>query len=289
MSKVRHFDVAGINIRVHPIHEPFRYLALWKALWAQKTNVTHASHALMIGEYNVDTPGFIKGNFYRFLQVDTDAPWFDVDKHMKAADEDVGQVHIPPALKPNLTEIPYVLDLKRHCLYFVSHEQEMNLSPVIVDKLLKRLTGLPVIRKQFGDVDLTVLTDRGRVQEMLKMPVIRKLTITLERPNPAEEEDDETVYERLERRKLKSETHIYQKLKGEATINVDAEMHAQAENAMDNGLVEVVGKNLAGQPVKEASKDFPTKIKGTYTPTGMASQTLKDALLALVIDIGARK
>lgn len=282
MSKIRHFDVAGINIRVHPIHQPDEYKALWKALYSKKLHITHANNALMIGGFNADVPGVITGNFYRFLQVDVGAPWFDIEKHKKATDEEVDLVHIPPALKPNLVEIPYVLDLRKHRLYFVSHELDMNLAPYMVEKLLKRLTSNPGIVKRFGDVDLTVMTDKGKVLEMLRWPVIRKLTIKLERPNPIEEDDEETVLQRLERRRLKSETHIYQKAKGEKSINVDDEIQQQAEHAVDNGLVEVSGKDKAGQPGTVVSKDFPLKLKGTYTPTGLTAQTLKDALLHLV-------
>lgn len=284
MSKIRHFDVSGINLRVHTRHAPAEYASLWKDLWAKKIRVTHANNALMIGGYTLAESGYITGNFYRFLQVDADAPWFDIEKHKKADDEDVHQVHIPPALKPNLVEIPYVFDLKHHRLYFVAHEHEFNLSPVMVDKLLKRLTTLPSIVRRYGDVDLTVMTDRGKVDEMLKWPTIRRLTILLERPNPSEADDDETVFERLERRRLKSETHIYQKARGEESIVIDEEMKEQAANAIDNGFVEVAGRNLAGQPGKVSTSSFPLKLKGTYTPTGMAAQTLKDALLSLVKD-----
>lgn len=282
MSKARHFEVASINIRVHPVHKPEEYEALWKILYSKKVHITHANNALMIGGFKADTPGFITGNFYRFLQVDAGAPWFDIEKHKKAADEDVGLVNIPPALKPNLVEIPYVLDLKKHHLYFVAHELEMNLAPYLVEKLLKRLISSPSIVKRFGDVDLTVMTDKGKVLEMLRWPVIRKLTIKLERPNPVEEDDEETVLQRLERRRLKSEIHIYQKAKGELSINVDDEIQKQAAHASDNGLVEVTGKNPTGQPDTAVSKNFPLKLKGSYTPTGLTAQTLKDALLSLV-------
>jgi hypothetical protein len=289
MSARRYFDVSGINLRVHTKHASEEYAALWRDLFSKKKNVMHANNALMIGGYTSAGRDFITGNFYRFLQVDIDAPWFDIEKHKKAADEDVGQVKIPPALKPNLVEIPYVFDLRRHRLYFVSHEHDFNLSPIMVEKLLQRLTSLPSIVARYGDIDLSVLTDRGKVHEMLKWPVIRNLTIVLERPNPVEPEDDETVYERLERRRLKSETHSYQKARGEESIILDDEMRAQAENAINNGLVKVSGRNLAGEPGTVISSSFPLKLKGTYTPSGLTAQTLKDALLSLVKDLGAHR
>lgn len=281
--RIRHFDISGINIRVHTRHDPEEYAKLWAAIWRLRKSVSHASNALMIGESKRDRD-IIVGNFYRFLEVNIDDPWFDIDKHKKADEADVERVHIPPALKPNLTEIPYIFHLKTHRLYFVSHEQDVSVAPGMVQKLMERLTMYDSIKDKFGGVDLTVMTDRGKVAEMLKWPVIRRLTITLERPNPTEEEDDETVFERLNRRHLKSETHIYQKATGEKSIAVDDEMRAQAAHAADNGLVKVTGKNIKGEPDKAISKEFPLKIKATYEPSGPTAQTLKQALVHWVLD-----
>jgi hypothetical protein len=239
----------------------------------------------MIGEAHQDG-STITGFFYRFLEVDTSEPWFDIVKRKKADDEDVQQVNIPPQLKPNLVEIPYVFDLDKHCLYFVSHEAAADLSPQMVLKLLKKLTSIAKVKEKFGTVDLTVLTEHDKVAELLKWPVIRRLTIILERPNATEEEDDETVFDRLSRRRLKSETHVYQKEAGASTINIDDEMRAQAKSSIDHGVTEVAGKNIKGEPGKASSADYPLRMKAMYQP---GVQSLRQALIAFVLGLTKRK
>jgi len=274
----RNFDISGINIRVHTQHNAEEYAKFWSAIWKLRKSVTHASNALMIGESKRDGD-IIVGNFYRFLEVNKDDPWFDIHKHKKADESDVEKVHIPISLKPNLVEIPYVFHLNTHKLYFVSHEHDVGVAPAMVKRLLVKLTMYESVKSNFGNIDLTVLSDRGKVAEMLRWPVIRRLSITLERPNPIEEDDDETVFERLTRRRLKSETHIYQKATGEQTIVVDDEMRKQVDQAADNGTVTVSGKNIKGEQRKAISKDFPLTIKATYEPTGPTAQTLRQALI----------
>src|SRR5437763_14948764 len=116
----------------------------------------------MIGESKREGD-IITWNFYRFLEVNVEDPWFDIAKHKKADASDVEKVSIPPALKPNLTEIPYVFHLKTHRLYFVSHEQDVAVAPGMVKKLLEKLAIYESVKSQFGGIDLTVLTGRGKV------------------------------------------------------------------------------------------------------------------------------
>lgn len=286
MGRKINFDVSGVNIRVHTVHEPLEYVALWEAMNKTRSYIVHANNALMIGDLRYadkdDPHGLILGNFYRFLEVDLENPWFDIDKHKKAAEEDVDKVKIPVALKPNLTEIPYVFNPKTHQLYFVSKSSLASASPHLVHKLLSAICQKREISDKFNKVDLTILTDKGKVEEMLNWPEIRNLSIKIERPNPVDQDDERAVYDRLRARRLESETTIYKKASGESSIIPDEEMKARARIAANNGLVEVSGKNLQRVSDKASSSDFPLKLKGIYDSK---LQPLLDALKAVILNI----
>lgn len=286
MGRQKHFDVSGINIRVHTKHEAQEYVNLWEALLKTRSYVVHANTALMIGDVRYEDKknpeALISGNFYRFLEVDLDNPWFNIDKHKKATDEDVVQVNIPVELKPNLTEIPYVFNPKNHCLYFISKAAGTAASPRMVNKLLTTLCNSEKIFDQFKKVDLTILTDKGKVDEMLNWPEIRNLTIKIERPNPVDHDDERLIFERLQNRRVESETRIYKKASGETSIIPDQEMKDLAHIAANNGIVEVTGKNPMRSPDKATSSNFPLKIKGIYDSK---LQPLLDALKAVILNI----
>lgn len=283
MRVTRNFDVSGINIRVHSSHTPQEYSNLWKTLHAKRRFITHASNALMIGDVRSENPedptAPLFGYFYRFLEVDLDNPWFNIEKHKKASPTDVQAVNIPVELKPDLVEIPYVFDLRKHKLYFVSHETVADLSPQMVHKLLTRLTSYDDVRERFGRVDLTVMTDKGQVAEMLNWPVIRSLTIRIDRPNPTEEDDEAFFYDKLEARGAASEIRIYKKAPEAKTLVPDEEMKRLADMAADNGVVEISGVNPKRWSDKASSKSFPLRLKGNYDTTLF---TLMDAMKNLI-------
>jgi hypothetical protein len=290
MRNTRAFDVCGLNIRVHSEHKPTEYVALWTQLAETRQFVTHANTALMIGDvrYEDDSnpASRLYGYFYRFLDVDMDHPWFNIERHKKASEREVAGVSIPVELKPGLVEIPYMFDVVAHKLYFVAHETQADLSPRMVKKLLTALCSADDVVERFGTVDLTVVTDKGKVAELLKWPVIRTLTIELERPNPTDEEDEEYFYEKLAARRLASQTIIYKKAPEEITIVPDEEMKRLARVAANNGVVTVSGKNPQQESAKASSKEYPLALKGSYNP---AQQSLMDALKSLVYSILPKK
>jgi len=284
MRTTRAFDVSGINIRVHTEHSPQEYTELWRHLHKLRGTVTHLSNTLMIGEARQEEKGnpksLIYGNFYRFLDVKPDDPWFNIETRKKATDEDVDKVNIPLELKPNLVEIPYIFDVVKHKLYFVSKEKDISISPASILNLIEKLCYRTPIENRFGKVDLTVLSDKGEVADLLAWPVIRTLTIKIDRPNPNDYDDEAAFYDKLKRRNAESETRIYKKAASEMSLVPDEEIEALANIAADNGEVEVSGKDRRLNAGTASSKNFPLRIKAIYS-TGL--ETLRDALRVVVM------
>lgn len=285
MSRKKTLKVSGINIRVHTRHEPDEYVALWKALFRLKRAKRRGATATMIGMQRHLTEGVadssVFGYFYRFIEIDPDSPWFNIDTNRRAEPEDVAQVAIPRELKPNLTEVPYLFDVRRHKLYFASGGSGDSVSPGIVMSLLEELRSFPRIIERFGHIDLTVMSQTGLVDELLGWPEIRSMHIELERPNPTEFDDERRYFERLQRRNVSKETYGFTKTPGTPSIVPDAEMSAMIRLAVNNGEYKQRGISPAGVLEEASSKDYPLKEVGEYDPE---QQLESDAFIQFISD-----
>lgn len=269
MGKERSLRVGGLNIRVHTRHAADEYTALWNALHRLRQPTTRGVNALMIGSASSlneapDSP--LVGSLYRFTNINPDDPWFDIDEHKEADAEDVAEVKIPQKLKPNLKEYPYLFDVKRHKLFFKSGGHDGGISPSMVHRMLQNISARPRIVRRFGEVDLTVMTEKGALARMLMWPEIRQIQLVLERPNPTDFDDDQSFYERLKRRGLKKEVTTFVKAKEEATITPDQEMLKMFEIAVNNGRYTQKGRNAEGVIETVSSKQYPLEEATSYDP-----------------------
>lgn len=269
MGKERTLHVSGLNIRVHTKHAADEYAALWKALHRLRLPTTRGVNAIMIGSVSSlneapDSP--LIGSLYRFTNINPDDPWFDIDEHKEADANDIAEVRIPNKLKPNLKEYPYLFDIKKHKLLFKSGGHEGGISPLIVQKMLQNLSERPIIARRFGDVDLTVMTEKGVLERLLMWPEIRQIELVLERPNPTDFDDDQSFYDRLKRRSLKKEVTTFVKANEEKTIRPDPEMLKMFRIAVNNGKYTQKGMNAEGVIESAASTKYPLKEPTSYDP-----------------------
>lgn len=286
MARQRGFEVQCINIRVHTKHEASEYEALWKAVGRLRHPMKwRTGVALMIGESAKRVANHAEGfygQFYQFIEINQDDPWFDISKHKPADAEDVAQVSIPPNLRANLHEMPYFFDVCKHRLYFLVKAGKDSLSAPAVLKLLEELVEFVVVKERFGKVDLTIATEREAVEKLLDWPVLKRLTIRLERPNPTDYEDEQAVFEHLNAIGVKSEKREYQIADGRATIRPDREMRQLAVVAGDNGEVEVSGTDPQGKRRTANSQHFRWSIKRFYDHD---RETRTEAFLRTVSDL----
>ncbi|MGF7466535.1 DUF4747 family protein [Alcaligenes nematophilus] len=284
MSRKTQATVCELNIRVHPEHKPSEYIALWKILFNLRWHFVRGHTGLMIGESKLinedsDEP-LIRGYLYKFLEIDLDLPWFNTERGKKAGEEDLERISIPEELRPNLVEIPYVFNVKNHRLHFVSKSGKIAVSPMMVRNLIKDLSTAEAVQDRFpGGVDVSIATDKKDIDRLLNIHSLRSLTITIERPNPRESEDDATVYERMRRRGISKEIREYKKASNESSIHPDDEMFNLAHIAAENGKVEVSGRDASNRPIKASSNEFP---KRKYFSYQKSMQTILDALQSFV-------
>lgn len=284
MAKKKTMRIGGINIRVHSRHAPEEYTALWKMIYRTRSVVTtRGLTAMMIGGMRQldETAGDespIFGHFYKFVNIDPDEPWFDIEKQKPADEKDVKELVIPKRLKPNLKEIPYLLNVRKHQLYFLTGGAGDSATPGMVDALLDALCSTAVITSRFGEVSRTIMTRTGLVEELLLWPEIRQITVVLERPNPTDFDDDKRFEERMKRRKVSRELHQFTKAKGEDTIAPDEEMVDMFNRAVTDGVYEQRGVNPEGKVETASSTNYLREEIGTYDPD---VQTQTDAFIDL--------
>lgn len=270
MARDRTIKVSGINIRVHSKHAPSEYVDLWKTFTRSRKPKTRGVSALMIGTQRHidknDSSSPIFGYLYRFVNIDPTDPWFDIEKHEIADDADVAQVKIPAQLKPNLEEIPYLLDVKRHRFYFKSGGTGPAVSPLTALALIEHLSLYSPVTTRFGEVDATIITEKGTLKQLLAWPVLKQISVVLKRPNPNEFDDDTDFYERLERRGLKLEEHKFVKAPEAESITPDDEMIAMFNRALEDGTYTQRGVDEEGVLRTASAADYPMQESVVFDP-----------------------
>jgi hypothetical protein len=110
------------------------------------------------------------------------------------------------------------------------------------------------------------MTEHGVLERLLQWPEIRQIELVLERPNPTDFDDDQSFYERLNRRSLKKEVTTFVKANEEKTITPDEEMQKMFRIAVNNGKYTQKGKNAEGVIETASSVKYPLKESTTYDP-----------------------
>ena len=254
--------ISGLNIVAQP-HSPEIYLKLCRALLALKKPISiRGTQYLMIGEMNRLSPDDpldgLFGRFYRFDQIDPNAPWFNVEDHAKATDDDMAQVSIPAKLKPNLVMFDFVFFPKGHVLYLESKSGQKIISPSSVKKLIDALCSTTGIVKNFGKIETTVVPDKEQLEAILGLHRLAKLAIDVRRPNPDDlgEDEEDKVFGRFDRMGTRRMVEILTSEPGES-IKPDEDVKLMARVAARNGKVTAIGFSALGQRVEESTVNRP--------------------------------
>lgn len=271
MSRERKIVISGFNIATHP-HSPDGYVHLIRSIHSLKLlAAVRRTQMLMLGEIRpITTDGNmvdgIFGRFYKFDQIDPDAPWFNVNSLEIASEEDMAKVTIPSHLHPNLVTFDFVFFPRGHHLYFASEYEGHYLSPKFVELLLQKLLTSSRVDREFGDVELTMLPDSESLSKLLSLHKITKLKIDLVRPNPDDNSDDERRV--LERLRKQGTRRIVEELTAakHQSIKPDDETKTLAKVASRNGSVSVVGYTNSGDRVEGSTTQQPWREVVGYDP-----------------------
>ncbi|NLR73561.1 DUF4747 family protein [Leeia aquatica] len=270
MARDRTVEIGGINIVTHP-HAPAGYVRLLYAAFELRQSIRiRKDQHLMLGEIRAidgEKPenGLI-GKLYRFVNIDKDAPWLNIKSQVVATEEERARIHIPENLRPNLEQFGFVFYPHGHTFYFESNSFKKSLSPRQVFKLLDILFSHPDIVAEFGPVDVTILPDRDQLENILKMPTLRKLTIVVQKPNADELGDAEKrVFDRMRSQNARRTTlEITAELR--QSLELDEDIRELARVAASNGKVHGSGFGIGGERLEESTVAKPWLEKISYNP-----------------------
>lgn len=280
------FELSGINIVTHP-HSPEGYINLLKDVFRLRRSVPiKGAQHIMIGELKSlsrnDEQAGLFGRIYRFVKIDKDLPWFNIEKHDVATEDDLMALNIPENLRPNLETFDFVLRAKFHTLYLESKyfdsaaKRYKTLSVIYVAKMLSLLFSIPEVAKKYGEIQVTVLPAKGQLEKILGMKVLKSLEIKVRKPNADEfGAVRRRVFARLEQNHARE---LVLRLRAEAgeSIVLDPEMEDAARVAATDGLVRGKGVGNNGRSLDESTQAKPWKDLFEFDPDVESRQ---DALI----------
>lgn len=281
MTRKKTIPVYCLNLAMHAPHSPERYVELLQACHRHVVEL-NSPFAAMIGSLyapaSPDDSGLWAGEFYQFLNIDVNDPWFDLNRREQASDGDKAAVSIPSHLKPELTRFSFVFDPVSHLMVVQMKQDGRSFGAGRAQKLLDRLFAHPRMQ-EFPSVEVTALPQRDAVERMLKLPHLSQLKISLVRPNPDDLDKTEAkLMGRLAGQNAKRMDIVLQGA-GNQSLTPDEETRAVAQVAAHNGVVSVVAKNSEGKTVATSTLDVTRIEHVDYNPNVTSVvQVLRNAL-----------
>jgi hypothetical protein len=214
---------------------------------------------------------YIHGTVYRYLNIDPDAAWVDIDRSVPLEPGDSSIPDIDHRLKPNRKDISYVFFPVRHRIVFDTG----NISPSAMRKFMASVFSDDHVREEFGQVDVEVVSSREAIDRILSIPRITSLDIRFTVPN-----DDigyrnaEEILRRFEEMNIRSHTQRLTS-NSEEGLAPDDELKAEMDIARENGRVTATGMD-GEERVERSTEEHPLRQKEHYNPD---VETETDAML----------
>jgi hypothetical protein len=244
------FPVCAVNIAARE-HVPRVYENLINAAFGlQLALPVHGDrHALLVSvdpskELTISGRKVVRGTLATFLDLDMDAPWFDMQNLKVSTEDQRKKIQIPESLRPNMADFYFVLDPKEHILVcqartVISGKRKhvVKLTGSMLASFLGELLSSPEIKKEYGEVEVTPVPDHDSVEAILKGH-IKKLHIFLRTPNPDDlEEAQKRIKRRMKSLNAKQLEEVVSAEEG-TFVKPDDELLSMARVAALNGRVD---------------------------------------------------
>lgn len=261
MAHERKIPISALNIAMHEPHSPQGYVNLMQGLYSIRRiiNVRSLTGVLIGSMYPLDRKNpdrGLTGEIYQFTNLDQSEPWFDVNSLDEASEEEIKEIKIPEHLKPHLARFNYVFFPRGHRLYIQTRNKNRTLGIQTVQKFFRLLLA-DKSAPSTPPVEVTVEPDRDTITQILKIKYLKRLEISLVRPNP----DDLNAAEKRLLRKLSRQDARQMDVKLHADsngdLNPDQETITLAKVAASNGAVVGHGRDAANNPVMKSTVDQP--------------------------------
>lgn len=244
------FPVCAVNIAARE-HTPRIYEHLINAAFGlQLALPVHGDrHALLVSvdpskELSISGRRVVRGTLSTFLDLDMDAPWFDMQNLKVSTEDQRKKIKIPESLRPNMADFHFVLDPKEHILVCQARtvingkrKHVVKLTGNMLAGFLGELLSSPEIKKEYGEVEVTPVPDRDSVEAILSGH-IKKLHIFLRTPNPDDlEETQKRIKRRMKSLKAKQLEEVVSAEEG-SFLSPDDQLLSMSRVAAMNGRVD---------------------------------------------------
>lgn len=268
MRNIRTIRISQINIAMESPHSPERYVELFRKAKRLKQPIgLRGDEAAILGPMDFskaeESKGYISGEIYKFLNIDETAKWFNTLKNEPATEEETSAIVIPRELRPNLKTIEFVFYPKSHKLFFINKDRHHTLSPKFAEKFFQKLFDLVTQKNNLPSVTVTAVPDKESIEQIFSIPTLKKVEITLARPNPDDFEAAERKFlKKLEKQKAKRIETTLVALPGHS-LQPDEDTRLLATVAASNGKVVGYGLDSHGKRIQESTKDKPMDLPYT--------------------------
>ncbi|HZZ79385.1 MAG TPA: DUF4747 family protein [Gemmataceae bacterium] len=258
------FPVCAVNIAAQHHPKGIYGRLLNSAFELQRALPVHGDrHALLVSVESADElmsgRKVVRGTLSTFLDLDMDAPWFDMENLRVMTEDQRRAIQIPESLRPNMADFHFVLDTEDHILVCQARteisgkrQHVVKLTGNMLAGFLGELFSTPEIQGQYGDVEVTPVPDHDSVEAILKGK-IKRLHIFLRVPNPDDlEETQRQIKKRMKSLNAKQIEQIVSAESGEF-VKPDKDLLNTARVAALNGKVDAV--------LKKGSKSVPTSTR----------------------------
>lgn len=203
MSRKRQLQLGAINITMPAPHRPERYVQLFqKAAELDKVARLRGDWVGRLSTLRVeqepDGSQIIRGDFYKYIELDSTRDWFNVLNGKPAEERELEAIRIPEHLKPHFQFVPFIFFSKGHRLVLVTRDGQDVMSSAQALSVLKTIFSSPELVDQFGQIELVIEPARDTLDKILGMHRLRTLEILVTPPNPDDfEEFEHDLFENI--------------------------------------------------------------------------------------------
>ena len=270
-----------LNVVAHP-HGPGVYKALLERAANREINFWGDLNGAIRAPREVE-PGIYQTEIVVGVELDLDAPLIDRSSYREVGPDDA-EVRLSGQHLYNGRVFVLTFLEHDHYLFFESkNEFGKNLSPNRAQRFFRRLFSQEVLGSDSPYVDVTVVPEDDTLEMLLGIERLDKVEIFLQKPNPADVNDDEVqgALADLEAQGAKSQFIRLMRAPKVSSIVLNAQNYIRAKVAQFNGYVKASGKTADGEPFAGSTKQYPKVINATLDATsavtGIAIRVAKQA------------
>ncbi len=269
MGRKRQLQFGAINITMPVPHSPERYVELFQmAAGLERTTKLQGDWVGRISTVKLETDDgtdLLRGEFQKYIDLDSTRDWFNVRKREPAEKSDLEQISIPDDLKPHFQWVPFVFFPKGHKLVLVTKDGKDNISVNQAKSILETTFADTELVAQFGKIEVVIEPALDTLDKIFSLPRLRTLEIAVTPPNPDDFEEFEQSFLAMMHDNNAGAYQITLQEAGGQGLTPSQQTKNLAKVAQSNGKVTGIGGSH-GKTIKLSTTSHPLVEKGQYDP-----------------------